>query len=148
MSFQELQVTTDVQGHGPSFEAEGAILVGNYHNGPLSVLLSFGIWGAIGWLWFLAASIRALHYNYKYGEESLQKVNTFLLAYFVARTIFFFLIFGDFRLDFAHFLGVVGLGLALNGGIRKPAPTPTLAKPIVIRPRPALRTAPAFHRGA
>src|SRR5829696_6746520 len=67
---------------------EAAALVGDYHSGPLSVLLPFGIFGMIAFVWFLAASIRALFLNYRYGLPELHNINTFLFSYFVARTIF------------------------------------------------------------
>src|SRR6266567_920436 len=34
---------------------EGAELAGDYHNGPLSVIVSFGIFGVIGFVWFMVA---------------------------------------------------------------------------------------------
>jgi len=74
----------------------------------------------LGWLWFLAAGFRALYLNYRYGEESLKKINTFLLAYFLARVIHYMLIFGNFYSDIAIFAGIVGLGVSLNGGICRP----------------------------
>jgi hypothetical protein len=33
----------------------------------------------------------------------------------------FFSVFGDFRSEFASFLGILGLGIALNDGICRPA---------------------------
>jgi hypothetical protein len=116
----DLTSTSDATRQGFLSSQEEAMLSGNYHNGPLTVLIPFGIWGAIGWLWFLGAAIRALYLNYRYGEESIKTINTFLLAFFVAKTVLFFAVFGDFRSDFSIFVGVVGLGVALNGGIRRP----------------------------
>ena len=95
-------------------------MAGDYHSGPFSVLIPFGVWGAIGWLWFLGASCRALYFNYRYGDESLRAANTLLLAYFGARTISFFVIFGDLSADLAQFVAVTGMSVCLNGGIRKP----------------------------
>src|SRR5262249_29909547 len=41
----------------PGFEENwGATLAGDYHNGPLSVIIPFGIWGAGGFVWFLVAA--------------------------------------------------------------------------------------------
>ena len=31
---------------------QGLALAGDYHNGPLSVVIPFGIWGVIAFLWF------------------------------------------------------------------------------------------------
>jgi O-antigen ligase len=122
---------------------QGALVVGNYHNGPLTVLIFFGLWGALGLMWFLIASIRALYHNYKFGDESLTKINTFLLAYFLARVIWFMTVFGDFRTDLAMFTGIIGLSLALNGGIRKGVRVHKFVQPLTLRKfRPLLRTTP------
>jgi hypothetical protein len=112
------------------------------------VLISFGVWGVIGWFWFLAASIRALYLNYRHGPEHLKTVNTFLLSYFVARTLFFFTIFGDFRADFPLFAGLIGFALALNGGIHKRTAVVAVAEsePAPNTLRPGLRSVPAFSR--
>ena len=126
-----LGLSSDLLGRGQMSSQEMAIMAGTYHNGPLTVLIPFGIWGAVAWLWFLIASLRALYLNHRYGDESLQRINTFLLAYFVAKTIIFLTIYGDFRSEFATFIGIVGLSVALNGGIR--------------RREFAMSTAPAAH---
>jgi hypothetical protein len=116
-----MELAGDLAARGQMSSQDLSILVGNYHSGPLTVLIPFGIWGAIGWLWFLIASIRALYLNYRLGDEFLRKINTFLLAYFLARTVVFFTVYGDFRSDVAFFAGIVGFSVALNGGIRKQA---------------------------
>jgi hypothetical protein len=119
------------------------MLVGNYHNGPLSVLMNFGVWGAIGFLWFVATSLRALYINYRYGESYLKQVNTFVLALFAAKVVMFLFVFGDFRLEFAQFTGLVGLNLALNHGIRKPVRTKAQVS-IPIRTREPLNLSPGM----
>jgi len=129
----DLELTDELAKRGFISSQRVAILTGSYHNGPLSVLIGFGIWGFIGWMWFLVASIRVLYSNYLNGEEYLKKINTFLLAYFLARMVFFFLIFGDFRTDFATFTGIVGFALALNGGINKIMREHTLVKPLTLQ---------------
>ena len=91
------------------------IMVGNYHNGPLSILLPFGIYGVVAFVWFLVAGVHVLHRNWKFGNPALQGVNAFLLAAFVGRAISFFLIFGSLHSDMALFTGLLGLGVALNG---------------------------------
>ncbi len=146
-SSAELEMTAEMQHRGMRGPQEVSELTGSYHNGPLTVLIPFGIWGAIGWLWFVWASLRALYLNYLHGEESLKKINTFLLAYFLARTIFFLGVFGDFRSDFQTFLGIIGLSLSLNWGIRKRVAQP-VAKPLVfagVQPR-QFRPTPALPR--
>jgi hypothetical protein len=104
-------------------ENQGLALAGDYHNGPLSVILPFGIWGAIAFVWFLFAAIRVLYANYRYGDPSLRMINTFLLAAFVARAIFFFLIVGALSFDMLLFCGWLGLSVSLNGGVCRPLRT-------------------------
>ncbi len=67
-------------------------LVGDYHNGPLSVLIPFGLYGAIAFVWFLAAGLRVLHRNWKFGNPALRSVNALLLAAFAARMVLFLLL--------------------------------------------------------
>jgi hypothetical protein len=113
-----------------------AALAGDYHSGPLSVVLSFGIWGVIAFSWFLIASIRALYANYRYGDQSLQNINTFLLAAFLGKTLEFIIIFGALDSDMLFFAGIIGLSVSLNGGIRGPVTeTVETAAPALARPR-------------
>ena len=143
----EFDITDDLVRRGLMSGQEEAMLTGNYHNGPLTILIPFGVWGMLGWLWLLGASIRALYRNYRYGDPSLRTVNTFLLALFLAKTLLFFVIFGDFRSGFGEFLGIVGLGVALNHGICKPALAPRLAaQPVRTRPRLTLAAQPVAAR--
>jgi hypothetical protein len=100
---------------------EAVELVGDYHNGPLSVIIPFGIFGSMGFVWLLIAGIRLLYQNWRFGDPAFQHINTFLLAYFVAKVIFFFAIFGSLHSDLPLFLGLLGLSISLNGGVAKPA---------------------------
>jgi hypothetical protein len=121
-SGKELQsfITVDARtGLGSSSEG-GADLVSDYHNGPLSVIVPFGIPGAIAFIWLLAASGRALYRNYRYGIPAYAKLNRFLLAYFIAKTIFFFFVFGSLYSDLAMYAGLMGLSISLNGGVARP----------------------------
>lgn len=117
-------------------------VVGDYHNGPLSLIIQFGVWGAIGFLWFLAASIKVLWSNNKYGDPEMKRINTFFLAYFIAKIIMFFFVFGSFYSDIMIFTGIIGFSVSLNGGVAKPAP---VARPKVVfqrfRPLPVTATA-------
>jgi O-antigen ligase len=102
----------------------GSELAGDYHNGPLSVIVPFGIFGVLAFVWFLVASCRVLVRNYQFGDPAYHRVNTFLFAYFVVKTIFFFTVFGSLYSDLALFTGVIGLSVSLNGGVAKPAAEP------------------------
>jgi hypothetical protein len=99
----------------------GTILVGNYHNGPLSILIPFGLYGMIAFVWFLIAGLRVLHRNWQFGDPALRNVNTLLLAAFAAHALFFFVFFGGMCADTGIFVGLLGLGVALNGADAAPA---------------------------
>src|SRR5882724_169731 len=108
-----------------TYSGEALALSGDYHNGPLSVILPFGIAGVVGFLWFLWAGIRVLHDNYRYGNPSFKRINTFLLAQFIAKAIFFMGVFGSLYGDFVVFTGLLGMSVAINHGrARRPAPAP------------------------
>ncbi len=97
-------------------------LTSDFHNGPLSVIIPLGAFGAFGFLWFLAAGFRVLLYNYRYGDMEYRRLNTFLLAYFTVRVIYFLVIFGSFHTELNLFTGLIGLSVSVNGGMRRPAP--------------------------
>lgn len=110
---------------------ESALQAGSYHSGPLTVYVPFGAPGTLAFLIFIAAALRTLYQNYRYGDEQLRTYNRFLFYYFLARVIFFLTAFGDFSGDFYSFTGTVGLSVALNKGVRrKPAP---VTRPVVFR---------------
>jgi len=118
----------------------GSAISGDYHSGPLSVIIPLGIWGVIGLLWFWIASLRALYLNHLYGKPHLQTVNRFLLVYFAVKVFVYLFIFGSFYGDLFTFVGLIGLSLSLNGGICRavPVPLPNEAEPVVpalARPR-------------
>jgi hypothetical protein len=103
---------------------EGTELVGDYHNGPLSVILTFGIFGTIAFVWLLIAGIRVVYHNYQFGDPAYHFINTFIFAHFVIKVMLFFLVFGSFHGDLPAFLGLLGLSISLNGGVAKPAVVP------------------------
>jgi hypothetical protein len=106
---------------GFSKSYDGAILSGDYHSGPLSTIIPFGLFGVFAFLWFLAASFKALRQNHLYGGPALQLVNTFMLAYFIVRVIVFLFIFGSLYSDMMFFASVVGMSVSLNGGVAEAA---------------------------
>jgi O-antigen ligase len=101
---------------GLSRDYETMILSGDYHNGPLSVIIPFGIWGALAFLAFIISALRVLYLNHRNGDPALARVNTFLFSYFIAKLIFFLTIFGALHIDIATFAGIVGLSISINGG--------------------------------
>jgi len=102
----------------------GARLAGDYHNGPLSVIMPFGLFGVFGFLWFMWAGLRAVYQNYQFGDPAYRRANTFLFAYFLVKIIFFFTVFGSLAGDLYALVGLVGLSISLNGGVAKPAVVP------------------------
>ena len=84
-------------------------LAGTYHNGPFTVLMTFGIWGVITIIWFWITGIWVLYRNYRYGDPALRTVNTFLLVVFVMRILFFLTIFGDFGYRHVLFRRLAGV---------------------------------------
>jgi hypothetical protein len=95
--------------------ATGAMVAGDYHSGPLSTIIPFGIWGVIGFVWFWVASLRFLYHNYRFGDPALRQINTVLMALFAAKIVFFLFIFGAFYSELFTFTGLVGLAVSLNG---------------------------------
>lgn len=98
---------------------EDTLITGNYHNGILTLIIPFGIWGAGAFAFFCWGALRALYANYRYGIPELHRINTFLLAYFLARLVFYVVFYGQFDLDLMIFIGTVGLSITLNGGVRR-----------------------------
>jgi hypothetical protein len=65
--------------------SEGSLAVaGDYHNGPLSTLIPFGIWGGITILVVHLRGITGLYRNLKYGDPQLKVVNIFLFAQYTS----------------------------------------------------------------
>jgi hypothetical protein len=105
---------------------ELAIQAGDYHNGPLSILIPFGVWGMIGFLWFCGESFRILWNNLRWGAPEMRIINSFLFASFLVRTFFFFTFYGAFSGDMWLFATFVGVGLSVNGGMAEKAVKPRL----------------------
>jgi O-Antigen ligase len=128
-----------------------AAVSGDYHSGPLSVIIPFGIWGVIALFWFLWAAFRLLYRNFRYGDPALRIINTFLLASFAVKIFIFFVIFGGFYGDIQSFVGHIAMSICLNGGMARPVvePEPETAKvaplaAMLPRPRPVMgRMGPA-----
>jgi len=123
---REQEMAASIAGAKGEDQGEGAKRASDFHNGPLSLIIPLGIFGVIGFLWFMGAGFRVLLNNFRHGDPINHRVNTFLLAYFVTKAGFFFVIYGSFQNDLALFTGVVALSAAINNGVCRPAPS---AKP-------------------
>ena len=97
-------------------------LAGDYHNGPLSVVMPFGLWGVAAFTWFLWAAGRVVYNAYRFGDARLRTINTFLWAVFLTNLLRFTFIYGAFHSDLLTFVGIVGLSVSLNGGAIKRLP--------------------------
>ena len=134
----ELYVVTEAMRMGIVPGYEEAIVAGDYHDGFLSVIIPFGIFGLIGFLWVLLAGIKVLYCNCRYGDPKLILINRLLLSYFVAESVLFFAVFGALSSQMVTFLGVLGLSVSLNGGVcRKPAAARQTVEPLTLN-KPAL----------
>lgn len=115
-----------------------AVITGDFHNGPLSVLLTFGIWGLIAFVWLHLAGLRALVRNYRYGDPSVRTINTFMLtAYFVQMVMFWF-VFGSMYAETIIFVSFIGFSVAINGGVAHVKVEAPKMLPLRSRERPAL----------
>jgi hypothetical protein len=115
----DLYMTTEAVRMGIIGGYEEALLAGDYHNGPLSLIIPFGIAGTVGFLWVLGAGFWILYSNYRHGEARLRRINSVLLSYYLSYCFSFFFIFGDFHSQLFTFLGAVGLGISLNSGVKR-----------------------------
>lgn len=118
---------------------EALALSGDYHSGPLSTLMPFGVWGGIGILWLMGATFFVVYRNYRYGDAEMRTLNIYLLASCISSIIAFFFIFGAFNNAMASYGGMAGISLAMNGGLAK-KPARTVSNPL-IKPRPSLPSA-------
>lgn len=110
----EMYFSSD-QGNRANESFHWAMVTGDYHNGPLSLLIPFGIWGVLAFGWFCVASLRYLYHNYQFGPPELRSINTCMLSCFMARVIFYLFVFGGFYADLYIFTGLIGLSVSLNG---------------------------------
>lgn len=94
---------------------EPAMFSGDYHNGPFSVIIPFGLWGVAAFGFFIVVSLRYLYRVYRTGNPEFKAINTFLLAYFVARIVHFCFVFGAFYTEIGILVSLIGLSVSING---------------------------------
>jgi hypothetical protein len=121
---------------------QGLAVSMDYHNGTLSTLMPFGIWGMISYLWLSAASLFVVVRNYRYGDEDMKMVNRFWLVMTINGIFGFFFLFGAYCDSIGLIAKITGFSIALNGGLCRPQRAIVPAQTIRRLPRPAV-AAPA-----
>lgn len=124
ISPDELYMSSVNVSTGYGIQAETSSTAGDYHSGPLSVLIPFGVWGMLAFLWLGWVGIRFLRRQIVMGPPRLQTINRLLFASFVTNVICFFAVFGDLTTNLAQLVGLLGLAASLNGGATQ---QPTMA---------------------
>lgn len=113
---------------------ESLAISGDYHSGPLSTLIPFGLWGGIGIIWLMGATTFVLYRNYKYGDAELRVFNIYLFASCIKSIFAFLFIFGGFNNDVGGFASMAGFSIAMNHGVMG-RPAQARVNPL-IKPRP------------
>jgi hypothetical protein len=132
----DLYIAGESMARGFAQDYEISIRAGDYHSGPLSLILPFGIWGVLGFFWFLYHCTVVLWRNLKNGESQFYRINVFLFSYFIARVVFFFFFFGAFEQDLWNFSAITGVSLCVNRGLKDALLRPRLKyEPAVARRR-------------
>lgn len=126
ISADELFMAQEAQYFGGGASYEGAAIAGDYHNGLLSIVIPFGLYGIAAFFWLAIAGGRFLYRMYQESAPELKQINAFLLALFLARILFFIGIFGSLASDLFNFMGILGLSVALN--VKGKQPQPVLAE--------------------
>jgi len=128
---------------------QGLALSGDYHNGILSVLIPFGLWGLIAYAWFMAAGLWVLYNNWKNGPPALQTVNMLMFGL----CLMDFLLFASCKagmwitLGIGYWAGHVGLSVALNNGVcRKKSPAVAAEHPVFKPSRMLSRLRPGLQQ--
>lgn len=121
-------------------------LSSDFHSGPLSVVISFGIWGVLAWLWYWAAGFWVMWRNYRYGDPELAHINQFFFTIFIGKCFGFLFIFGAIVDDVGGFATLIGLSIALNHGVMGPRPQPRVSPSYGPNPRVPFPAQPALQR--
>lgn len=122
----DLHLAQAAVARGVMKDYEPFLISGEYHSGILTLIIPLGVWGLGAFLLFLLAGGRVLYRNFRHGDADLRHVNAFLLAYFLAKVVYYFAVFGSFYAELRVFTGLVGLSLCLNRGVCR-APAENLA---------------------
>ena len=121
-------------GTGRDQSQDGLAISMDYHNGPLSTLMPFGVWGMISYLWVTLATLFVLYRNWRYGDAEIKTVNAFIMALALQTFIGYFFLFGAYSSDIGTFAKLAGFSVALNWGIKRAPARNTVAHPRFRRP--------------
>lgn len=113
----DLYMAMEAQRRGHANDFEVAMVAGDYHSAPLSLIIQFGIWGIIAFAWFCIACLRYLYLAFVNSPEGLKRCNTLLLALFITHLICFCFILGSFADQLCIFTGIIGFSVSLNGTV-------------------------------
>jgi O-antigen ligase len=135
-------------GLGENVDASQATLAvsGDYHNGPLSTLIPFGLWGGISIVWLFAVNIYVMYRNYRYGDPEIKMFNAYLLASALFMPIGYCFVFGAYAQGVQDIAKMLGFSIALNWGICRPAIAAAVSPRIKPLPLPSARPAPQLGR--
>jgi hypothetical protein len=114
---------------------ESLALSNDFHSGPLSTIICFGLWGAVSIIAIMLATLFILYRNFKYGDPELHGVNALLLAMHLEHILHFFFIYGAYDYDVGAFARVAGFSMALNWGVCRARSKSAVNQPI--KPAPA-----------
>jgi hypothetical protein len=115
----EMDLTSQAIRMGLLNNYEESMLAGDYHSGPLTVIIPFGFLGMVGFLWILIAGGRILYLNFRYGDARSRQANCVLLSFYMAYSVSFICVYGQLYDQLFAFLGTVGLSVSLNGGVKR-----------------------------
>lgn len=139
-----------LQNKAEKFDAsEGSLALANdFHNGMISLVIPFGIWGVLTAVWLILAGLWVLWRNMKYCRPEIKLACNMLFVLYFYEALNFLSCFGGLQIasELASFIGYLGLSIALNNGVcqqpeevlaaRRPAHIPFRGLP---RPRPAFQ---------
>ena len=145
--YDEMMTQTAFASAGAAGEVDqqGLALAGDYHNGMLSLIITFGVWGVAVFLWFMIAGLRVVYLNFKYGRPELRTINFFLfIMFFIEFASYIYCVGGlGVSSDVNWFMGYLGLSIALNHGVcgkhSHPVPVQPAPEPLPAFPRPRLQ---------
>jgi len=114
-SGRDLELTSMAVARGQYSAYEDTLVTGNYHHGILTLIIPFGIWGILAFIWFTVVGFLILYRNYRRGDPDLKNINIFLLNIYTVRMVFYWILYGQFQLDLIAFTSFVALSIAING---------------------------------